>query len=413
MKQVNDLLRDADEANAGSKTLEALKKYEEAVKLYPNSFEANFALGYYYLSRGVVGSNGQGNLQYMDKAIKSLETAVKLKPNSAATLSNLAIGYNFRKKWEDSVVCAYKAAKIEDSKEIVQNLVNSIAQAPDGMQHNNARVKPIMEETLVLARKYSIDPHASAAWMYVRPHLPGELGKDGQPVGGDEDDGAPGVIGNGSGFLVSADGYLITNRHVAAEKNCLFMCRFVDGTEKAANVIVIDDDADLALLKLKPDPNKPYEFLQMSDVDEPTPGATCTALGYPVAHVMNYNMQTTVGNVSSISNDEPYHVTLTAKITHGNSGGPLVDKFCRVIGVVSAGLTAYNETYGKALSAGQIRKFLNKNTEKYAPAKFEPAKPAKELDAEGIYNKASKATLCIILIRGESAPSNGGDADQK
>src|SRR5207247_11451290 len=131
---------------------------------------------------------------------------------------------------------------------------------------------------------------------------------------------------------------------------------------KTGEVVVINNDDDIALLKVNSD--KPLPFLKVADAEAPSPGAECSALGFPVGSVMNYSMQVTSGTVSSVNPSEPYHVTLTCKITHGNSGGPLVDKYGNVIGVVSAGLTAYTETYGKALSAGQIHKFLEKNKDK-------------------------------------------------
>ena len=63
-----------------SQTLQAIDKMRKAgLKLYPNCSEANFALGYYYLKKGAVGSTGRGNLTEIDKAIKSLETAVEFR----------------------------------------------------------------------------------------------------------------------------------------------------------------------------------------------------------------------------------------------------------------------------------------------------------------------------------------------
>jgi S1-C subfamily serine protease len=381
--KVKDLLHQAD-ALAGKQTLQAVAKLQEAVKLYPNNWEANFELGFFYLCKG-------GNAQY-NKAIQSLEAASRLRPNSAATLSNLAIAYNFRRQYEKSVLTAYKAAQLEDSKEIVQNLVNSIAQAPPGMRENNSKVRPIMEEARLLAGKYGISDGIKA-WLYVRPKFADAAGSD------LDDDTQPGVIGNGSGFLVSADGYILTNKHVAAEKGCTFIARFSDGTQKPAEVICIDDDTDVALLKIKPNKNKPYSFLQLADSDEPGVGADCAALGFPIGQAMGYTMQVTAGTVSSVNPADPYHVTLTCKITHGNSGGPLVDKFGNVIGIVSAGLTAYTETYGKALSAGQVRRFLEKNKAKYQGEFDAAAKGTARLDTEGIYKKASPATVCILLVR--------------
>jgi S1-C subfamily serine protease len=397
LSKVRELLKEADQMQ-GTQTLKAVQKLEEAVRLYPSNWEANFELGFFYLCKG-------GNQKY-DQAIKSLETAAKLRPNSAATLSNLAIAYNFRQQYEKSVLTAYKAAQIQDSKEIVQNLINSISQAPPGMRENNTKVRPIMEEATLLARKHGVSD-GRQMWVYVRPR-----GKD-AAQGGEADDGdmTPGVIGNGSGFLVSADGYVLTNKHVANEKNCTFMVRMTgaDGKpiQKPATVVAIDEDADVALLKIKSD--KPLAFLQLAQGDEPPVGADCTALGFPIGSVMNYSMQVTAGTVSSVNPSEPYHVTLTCKITHGNSGGPLVDKYGNVIGIVSAGLTAYTETYGKALSAGQVRAFLDRNKDKIktaiTPASAAAATGGDRLDTEAIYKKASPATVCIILIRtGDKVP---------
>ena len=53
---------------------------------------------------------------WADAAIAALELATKLRPNSAAAWSNLGIAYNFREKYEQSVLCCYKAAQIRDTK---------------------------------------------------------------------------------------------------------------------------------------------------------------------------------------------------------------------------------------------------------------------------------------------------------
>ena len=403
IEKVNQLLKDADEHSNNNQTVKAVQKLEEAVKLYPNSFRANFELGFYSINK----SMGTGSNAKLDQAIKALEQATKLRPSSAAAWSNLAIAYNFRGRFEQSVLTAYKAAQLDDSKEVVENLVSSIVRAPRGMRENNSKVRPIMEEAFLLASKRGVATDQQS-WTFIRP----KAREKGAEVSDEEDEknSRPGVMGNGSGFLVSADGYLITNKHVAEAKNCIFMCRFVDGSEKIAKVVAIDDTMDLALLKLQPEKEKPYPFLQLAEADAPSPGAECSALGYPVAHAMNYTMQVTSGTVSSVSTEDPYHVTLTAKITHGNSGGPLVDRFGNVIGVVSAGLTAYTETYGKALSAAQVRTFLEKVKEKYAGTQIASAKTTdKSLSTEDIYKKDSPAVLCIILIR--SGGPGGGDEE--
>lgn len=400
LKEVDKLCEEASK-QLQDQTLQALEKYQKAIDLYPNCFEANFAMGYYHLTKGAVGTTGRGNLAEMDKAIRSLETAVKLRPNSASALSNLAIGYAFRERYEAAVLTAYKAAKIQDTQPIVENLVNCLVAAPDGMKNNNKKVKPIIEEAWVLAQKYGIGHEGTRRFHYIPPESPEEAK---EPSEGDkQEEGPPGIIGNGSGFLVSADGYIITNRHVVEDKNRLFRVRFDDGSEKNAEVIAVDTESDIALIKIKT--TAPLPYLRIASADLPNPGAKCMVLGYPVASVLDFKMQVTSGEITSTNESEEYQVTLTANTTRGNSGGPIVDRDGHVIGVLSAGLEVYNATYVKALSAGQIRAFLNRAREKYTGT-FDPGKSTDRVfDGEKLALETRKATLLVLIIRGDGKES--------
>jgi len=89
-----------------------------------------------------------------------------------------------------------------------------------------------------------------------------------------------GVIWNGSGFIVSADGLILTNRHVAADAPKLKVI-MSDG-ERMAKVIKIDDDQDLALIKIDPSPAR---SCRSSTSPRPTPPATAAdivVMGYPM-----------------------------------------------------------------------------------------------------------------------------------
>jgi S1-C subfamily serine protease len=378
-----------------SQTLQAIDNYEKALKLYPNCFEAHYALGYFYLSKGApTGPNARGNLSELDRAIRSLEAAVKLRPDSAGALSNLAVGYSLRQRFEESVLTAYKAARIEDNKPIVENLVNCIVVAPPGLQTNNRRVQPIIEQAAVLARKYGISPAGTGKFRYLIPEAPA---RDDQAI---TEAGAPGVVGNGSGFLVSADGYIITNKHVVEDKSRIYRVRFDDGTEKAAEVVAVDPSMDVAMIKIKPD--KPLAYLKLAAGERPNPGALCMVLGYPIASLLDYQMQVTSGEVTSVSEIDDYQVTLTANTTHGNSGGPIVDRDGNVIGILSAGQSIFNATYLKAISAAQIRSFVNTIKDKLAtPIETGAATPGGTFDGEKLAAEARKATVMIIILRGD------------
>jgi S1-C subfamily serine protease len=406
LKHVSQLVREAREEMQGDETLKAVANLEQALKLYPHSFDANFELGLYYLIKGCNGGNGVGNNDDFQKALEILETAARIRPDSAATLSNLAIGYNFRRRYEDAVLVAYKAVKIEDNEETVQNLVNSFAHAPPAMRFNNEKVKPIAEEAGVLAGKHGISMEGGR-WIYARPHPPG-VDANGKPIaqdpsdpGDDADNAPPGVVASGSGFFISPDGYFLTNKHVGGEKNRTFRVRFDDGTEKNADVVALDAENDIALMHVHVD--QPTAYLRLATADTPNPAAHVMVLGYPASFQLGFKMQVTTGDVTSVDELDSYPVTLTLNTTHGNSGGPIIDKDENVVGILSAGQQIYNVTYVKAISAGQIRKFIEANKEKF-PDTLAPAGPAHgEFDGESLAKDARKATLLVLIIKGDTS----------
>src|SRR5205823_6958093 len=314
-------------------------------------------LGYYYLVKGAVGPNGRGNVAFQDKAIKSLETAAKINPSSAGTWSNLAIGYNFKSRYVESVEAAYKAVKIEDSKETVQNLVQAFAWAPDGLQHNNDKMKPIMEDAFILAGKRGIS-RDRGPFLYITPKPPGEDKITPTEVAAE---GKPGPAWSGSGFFVSEDGYLITNHHVATgdpksavNKNITFRVRLDDGSSKNAQLIAIDEKADIALMKIKT--SSPIAFLKIA-ADNPRQGAKALVLGYPATFEEEMTLQISEGQVKSLHAGDEHEVWFDLNTTHGNSGGPIVDRSCHVIGILTGGATVYNVTYVLGVGPNQVRAF--------------------------------------------------------
>jgi S1-C subfamily serine protease len=401
MNKVRGLVADGYKLLDQQQTIEGVKKLEEAQKLYPNSFEANFGLGYFYLVKGAVGATGRGNKEMQEKAVKALETATKIRPQSPAAWSNLAIAYNYRNRYVDSVQTAYKAVKLLDSKETVQNLVNSIAHAPPAMQQNNQTIKPIMEDAFILAGKYGIG-RQGANWTYLPPSMekedaaraPSEVAKEGKP----------GPAWSGSGFFVSGDGYLLTNHHVATGdpkspplKNISFRVRLDDGTEKNAELIAVDDKADIALMKIKTD-KSPVPFLKIAD-DNPKQAAKALVLGYPATGDEEPSLQISEGQVKSLHPGSEHEVWFDLNTTHGNSGGPIVDRNSRVIGILSGGRQVYNVTYVMGVGAKQIQTFLSSIPGK-AP-KMEFAAPGEgEFNGEKLTEDARKATVLIIAIRG-------------
>jgi serine protease Do len=226
-------------------------------------------------------------------------------------------------------------------------------------------------------------------------------------MSGDKHDPGPGdlpagVIGMGSGMIISADGLILTNRHVASAGDVL-MVRLPDGTRKPAERVVIDDEQDLALIRIKPD--KPLPFVTLAN-DAPGPGAECTALGFPMGDVFGITLQVSPGTVSSVIREKNADIVVNCKVNPGNSGGPLVDRFGNVAGVVTFKTKSdeMTDSYGLAIGAARVRTFVKKTFDKHnftlAPA---PA-DGTAMNTEGVYKKVSPAAVCIIMIRSGDTP---------
>ncbi len=142
----------------------------------------------------------------------------------------------------------------------------------------------------------------------------------------------------GSGFLVSPDGYIISNAHVIGNASKVVVT-LTDGSKHDAKIIGIDDLTDIALLKIE---GNNFPYLKLGNSDEVIVGEWVIALGNPFGLFdINDKPTVTVGVVSSIGLNFPnldgrsYRgmIQTDAAINSGNSGGPLVNTNAEVIGV--------------------------------------------------------------------------------
>ncbi|MGH6855278.1 MAG: Do family serine endopeptidase [Aestuariivirga sp.] len=137
----------------------------------------------------------------------------------------------------------------------------------------------------------------------------------------------------GSGFIISADGYAVTNNHVVQGAEEVSVTA-KDGTEYQATVIGTDPKTDLALIKIKGD--KPFNFVKFSEI-EPRVGDWVMAVGNP----FGLGGSVTTGIVSARGRDigsGPYDdfLQIDASINRGNSGGPAFNLQGDVIGINTA-----------------------------------------------------------------------------
>jgi serine protease Do len=138
----------------------------------------------------------------------------------------------------------------------------------------------------------------------------------------------------GSGFIVDAAGYVVTNNHVIAEADEITVV-LNDDTELKAEVVGRDPKTDLALLKVESD--KPLPFVSFGDSDTVRVGDWVLAIGNP----FGFGNTVTAGIISAQSRDinaGPYDDFLQtdAPINRGNSGGPLFNLDGKVIGINTA-----------------------------------------------------------------------------
>ena len=144
----------------------------------------------------------------------------------------------------------------------------------------------------------------------------------------------PQTQGVGSGFLVDADGYIVTNHHVidgAQEVTVTLQ----DGAKFKAQVVGRDDKTDLALIKI--DAGRPLPYVALGGSGKPRVGDWVLAVGNPFGLGGSVN----AGIVSARGRDihaGPYddYIQIDAPINRGNSGGPLFDAQGNVIGVNTA-----------------------------------------------------------------------------
>ncbi|MEA2492706.1 MAG: hypothetical protein QOJ29_617 [Thermoleophilaceae bacterium] len=184
---------------------------------------------------------------------------------------------------------------------------------------------------------------------------------------------SPGVVsiragnGSGTGFLVSADGTVVTNDHVVDTAKTVTVRFGRDGTSIIGDVLGTDPSSDLAVVSIpKASIPKGAKALQFADSRNVRVGDMVIAIGNP----FDLDRTATQGIVSALGRDieSPNHYTINnviqtdAPINPGNSGGPLLDDSAHVIGVNSqiatSGTSQGNLGIGFAVPSNTVRQVV-------------------------------------------------------
>jgi serine protease Do len=145
--------------------------------------------------------------------------------------------------------------------------------------------------------------------------------------------------GTGSGFIIDAQGHILTNTHVVADASRLTV-RMVDGREYSASVVGSDISTDVAVIRIEPRAGEALPVAPLGDSDALRVGDWVLALGNPLG--LTFTVTAGIVSAQGRSTGARDRTTLEAfiqtdaVINPGNSGGPLVDLAGRVVGVNSA-----------------------------------------------------------------------------
>ena len=151
----------------------------------------------------------------------------------------------------------------------------------------------------------------------------------------------------GSGFVVSKDGYVVTNNHVIDGADEILV-EFPDLKEYSAKVVGIDKNIDIALLKIEAD--KPLPFVEFGDSDLSRVGDWVMAIGNPLGQGFSVSAGIISARNRTLSGSYDDYIQTDAAINRGNSGGPLFNMEGYVIGVNTAILSPTGGSIGIGFS---------------------------------------------------------------
>jgi S1-C subfamily serine protease len=144
----------------------------------------------------------------------------------------------------------------------------------------------------------------------------------------------------GSGFIISSDGYIVTNNHVIEDALSTWVI-FADGAELEATIIGADPSTDIAVIKIYDRDLKPLQFADSTLLE---PGQIAIAIGNPMGlqHTVTTGIVSATARTLRANNGRLIDdvIQTDAALNPGNSGGPLLNSEGRVIGVNTAVIAA-------------------------------------------------------------------------
>lgn len=215
-------------------------------------------------------------------------------------------------------------------------------------------------------------------------------------AGGSPDAGKKRGESSGTGLFVSTNGHLLTNNHVVEGCRSLSVVP-VGGTAVSASLLAKDKVNDLAIVKTSLTPAIVPALRPQARLGEPV-----YVFGFPLAGLLSASGNFTTGSVTAITGlgDDSRLLQISAPVQPGNSGGPLIDKYGNIIGVIVSKLNALNiaaatndipQNVNFAIKSSIAVNFLESNG-----LQPDVAAKSRELPAEAIAELAKLFTVRVV-----------------
>ena len=158
--------------------------------------------------------------------------------------------------------------------------------------------------------------------------------------------------GQGSGAIISSQGYVVTNYHVIEQANKASIMTY-DGKLYGVRLIGYNKENDLAVLEIKS--NESFGYMEFADSSTLKVGQKVVALGNPAG----LSFTATEGIISSPSrmDNGQYYIQTDVSVNPGNSGGPLINSQGKIVGIINFKLTGY-EGLGFAIPSNRAKEVV-------------------------------------------------------
>ena len=311
------------------------KNLSEAVKWYRKAAEQGFAQAQYNL--GVCYANGNGVEKNLSEAVKWYRKAAEQGIAEAQFFLGACydLGNGVEKNLREAVKWYRKAAEQGDA--TAQYNLGICYYKGTGMIQNN--IKAYAWIAVASANGYD---DATKALQLLKEEMPPlqieralSLAENYSKGIFDETPKKANATKTGSGFAITANGYIVTNCHVVEDSSKITLVR--DGLEYPATIVAADESNDIAILKI----SSSTIPLPLITSRKTKIGNAVYSMGFPNIQLQGLSPKFTSGLISSLTGlrDDPKHFQISVPIQPGNSGGALVDNRGNVIGVVTAKLS--------------------------------------------------------------------------